>query len=52
MTGEALLHAFAEAFNRHDIDALLGMVTEDCVFEMSSGPEPWGLRHAGKAALR
>jgi steroid delta-isomerase-like uncharacterized protein len=49
---EALLHAFAAAYNRHDLEALLGMVTEDCVFEMSAGPEPWGARHAGKAALR
>lgn len=48
----ALLHAFAEAYNRHDLDALLGMVTEDCVFEMAAGAEPWGARHAGKAALR
>ncbi len=48
----ALLDAFAEAFNRHDIEALLSMVTEDCVFEMAAGPHPWGLRHQGKAALR
>lgn len=49
---EALLHAFAEAYNRHDLDALLGMVTADCVFEMSAGPDPWGARHAGTEALR
>ena len=28
------------------------MVTEDCVFDMASGPKPWGQRHLGKAALR
>lgn len=48
----ALLHAFAEAYNRHDIEALLALVTEDCVFEMAAGPEACGLRHQGKAALR
>ncbi|WP_255569102.1 nuclear transport factor 2 family protein [Neoroseomonas alba] len=48
----SLLNAFADAFNRHDIEALLGMVTEDCVFDMSSGPEPWGTRHIGRQALR
>ena len=48
----ALLEAFCAAYNRHDLEALLGMVTDDCVFEMSAGPEPWGARHAGKAALR
>ncbi|MBR0654544.1 nuclear transport factor 2 family protein [Plastoroseomonas arctica] len=49
---EALLHAFAEAYNRHDIEALLSMVTEDCVFEAASGPQPWGTRHVGLAELR
>jgi steroid delta-isomerase-like uncharacterized protein len=48
----ALLEAFADAFNRHDIDALLAMVTEDCIFETASGPTAWGTRHQGKAALR
>ncbi len=48
----ALMDAFCAAYNRHDLEALLGMVTDDCVFEMSSGPEPWGTRHSGKAALR
>ena len=47
-----LLEAFCAAYNRHDLEALLGMVTDDCVFDMSSGPEPWGARHAGKPALR
>lgn len=37
---EKLLHAFADAFNGHDVEALLRMVTEDCVFDMSAGPEP------------
>lgn len=52
MTSLALLHAFADAYNRHDLEALLDMVTADCVFEMAAGPEPWGRRHMGKAALR
>jgi len=28
--------AFADAWNRHDIDALMSFMTEDCVFEASS----------------
>jgi steroid delta-isomerase-like uncharacterized protein len=47
-----LLQAFCDAYNRHDVEALLGMVTEDCVFEMAAGPHPWGARHAGTEALR
>jgi hypothetical protein len=48
----ALLEAFAEAYNRHDIEALLALVTEDCVFEMAAGPEAFGARSSGKVALR
>lgn len=47
----ALLERFGEAYNRHDLDALLGMMTEDGVFETASGPDSCGTRHAGRAAL-
>lgn len=46
-----LLERFAEAFNRHDCAALLSMVTEDCEFETSNGPQPCGERHVGRNAL-
>ena len=41
------LQAFADAWNRHDIDALMTFMTEDCVFEASAGPEVCGTRYAG-----
>ena len=47
-----LLQAFADAWNRHDIDALLSFMTEDCVFESSAGPDACGTRHAGREAVR
>ena len=34
---ERLLQAFADAWNRHDVDALVSMMTSDCVFEASGG---------------
>jgi len=46
------LAQFAAAWNRHDCDALLSMVTEDCVFQTAIGPHDYGERHQGKAALR
>jgi steroid delta-isomerase-like uncharacterized protein len=46
------LERFAAAFNRHDCDSLLAMVTADCVFETSFGPHPYGERHVGREALR
>ena len=36
------LQAFADAWNRHDVDALMSFMIEDCVFEASAGPEIWG----------
>jgi steroid delta-isomerase-like uncharacterized protein len=51
-TTEALLSQFAAAWNRHDIEGLLALVTEDCVFETAAGPTAKGAIFAGKAALR
>lgn len=47
-----LLGAFADAWNRHDLDALMSMMTDDCVFEASAGPDVDGQRAEGKPAVR
>ncbi|WP_310389237.1 nuclear transport factor 2 family protein [Roseateles sp.] len=47
-----MLQAFAEAWNRHDIDALMSFMTEDCVFEASAGSEVCGTRYVGREAVR
>lgn len=47
-----LLDEFARAWNRHDSEALVSMMTEDGVFETAFGTTPDGTRHAGRAALR
>ena len=46
------LQAFADAWNRHDVDALMSFMTDDCVFEASAGPEVCGTRYVGPAAVR
>ena len=46
------LQAFADAFNRHDADAIMAFMTDDCVFEASAGPEACGARFEGPAAVR
>ena len=48
----ALLERFADAWNRHDLDALMSMMTDDCVFESSAGPDVNGQRSEGKDAVR
>jgi uncharacterized protein (TIGR02246 family) len=49
---EQLLTAFADAWNRHDVDALMSMMTLDGVFEASSGSQVNGERHEGHQAVR
>jgi ketosteroid isomerase-like protein len=41
-----------EAFNRHDLEAIMSHFVEDCVFESPRGPEPWGRRYVGKDEVR
>lgn len=45
------VHRFAEAFARHDVDGVMAVMSEDCVFE-NTWPPPDGERHAGQAAVR
>ena len=46
------LDAFAQAWNRHDIDALMAFMTDDCVFHAWTGPEASGTRYIGRDAVR
>jgi steroid delta-isomerase-like uncharacterized protein len=48
---EEALEAFADAWNRHDADALMSFMSEDCVFEASGGPDVCGTRYVGRAAV-
>ena len=47
-----MLAAFAAAWNRHDIDALMSFMTDDCVFEASAGSDAWGTRYVGRDAVK
>ena len=47
-----LLDGFADAWNRHDLNALMSMMTDDCVFESSAGSQVNGHRSEGQAAVR
>lgn len=47
----SLIERFSDAFNRQDIDAVMALMTEDCVFE-NTFPPPDGARHEGAAAVR
>ena len=46
------LEAFADAWNRHDVDDLMSFMTEDCIFESSGGEDACGTRYEGADAVR
>jgi steroid delta-isomerase-like uncharacterized protein len=46
------LEAFADAWNRHDIAALMDFMTPDCVFEASAGHDACGTSYVGAEAVR
>ena len=48
----ALLKAFLDAFNRHDLDAIMDYFADECVFYMPRGASPRGERYVGKADVR
>ena len=41
-----------DAFNRHDLDAIMEYFSDDCSFDFPRGPEPYGQRFVGKAQVR
>lgn len=45
------INRFNAAFNRHDVDAIMALMTDDCVFE-NTYPPPDGQRFEGQAAVR
>jgi len=46
------LKAIADAFNRHDQDAIMEFFAEDSSLDMPRGPDPWGQRFIGKEQVR
>lgn len=46
------LDRFADAWNRHDADAILAMMTHDCIMLLSAGSDPDGRRLMGPEAVR
>jgi ketosteroid isomerase-like protein len=46
-----VIRRFNEAFNRHDVDGVMALMTADCVFE-NTLPAPDGERFEGAPAVR
>ena len=48
----AAIERLSSGFERHDVDAILNTFADDGIFDITEGPEPWGERFEGKAAIR
>ena len=49
---EGFLQSFADAFNAHDIKAIMSHMTDDCVFEASAGPDVDGQKFIGQEQVK
>ena len=47
-----VLHQVFDAFNRHDLDAVMSYFADECVIEFPRGPDRWGRRFVGRAEVR
>jgi ketosteroid isomerase-like protein len=47
-TKREVLEQMLDSFNRHDLDTIMSLFAEDCVFESPRGPDSWGRRFVGK----
>lgn len=47
-----VLEGFLDAFNRHDLDGIMGYFADDCVFYMPRGEKPRGDKYVGKEQVR
>src|SRR5262245_415973 len=52
MTTKDLDAFFENGWNRHDVDALMTFMTDDCVFEGAAGPDVCGTRYEGRERVR
>lgn len=48
----AILEHLLDAFNRHDLDTIMGYFAEDATLDMPRGQDPWGRRLVGKDEVR
>jgi steroid delta-isomerase-like uncharacterized protein len=49
---DTTLKEILDAFNRHDLDAIMAFFADDCSFDFPRGPDPHGQRFTGKAQVR
>ena len=46
------LQAYSDAWNAHDIDAIMSYMTQDCIFDTGGGENSYGTRYQGYEAVK
>lgn len=46
------LQAFSDAWNKHDLEALMGFMADECSFHAAAGPDLLGRSFVGRDAVR
>lgn len=49
---EAFVRRFMKPWNDHDVEGAMALMSEDCLWETPRGPDPYGTRFDGAAAVR
>jgi ketosteroid isomerase-like protein len=49
---DTFVDRFLVPWNQHDVDGALALMTDDCVWEITSGREPHGTLYTGRADVR
>ena len=47
-----ILKQLVDAFNAHNLDAVMSFFADDCSLDMPRGKSPWGTRYVGKEQVR
>lgn len=49
---KVFVEKFLEPWNAHDVDGAMALMTDDCLWEITRGSEPYGTRIEGSKAVR
>jgi len=52
MPNVEILKSFLDAFNRHDLDAIMSFFADDCSMDLPRGDQPYGRRLIGQDEVR
>lgn len=49
---KAFVEKFLKPWNAHDVEGVISLMTDDCIWETTRGSQPYGTRFEGSTAVR